>query len=205
LQSDLSLNASLDPIGLRMDAANSSLEETRNDEIAFPILNAAEILAAEKFGQHEWFETGRVLFEPGQQLADFRIIVDGQLEVVDTSGDQERVMAVHGTGGFVGDISLLTHRPAISLCRVKSAAELIRVPLDAFRRLLISSPSFAEKWMTALMRRREMIVARGMHGLRVFGGHADVATLRLCEFLHRNGVPHRWIESTLTTERTPRS
>ena len=114
---------------------------------------------------------------------------------MDTSGDQERILAVHGTRGFVGEISLLTRRRATSLCRVKSAAEVIRIPVDALRRLLVSSASFGEKWMTSLLRRREVILARGVDGLHVFGDRADAATLRLREFAHRNGVPHRWIDT----------
>jgi len=125
-----------------------------HDQVPFPLLNAAEIRAAQKFGQRERFEAGQVLVEPGQELVDLLVILDRSREVIDTLGDQERVMAVHGTGGFAGDISPLTGRPAITLCRVKAAAEVIRVPIDAFRRLLVFSASFAEKWMAALLRRR---------------------------------------------------
>jgi thioredoxin reductase (NADPH) len=176
-----------------MNAPNSLREEIAVEEIDFPRLNAAEILIAEKFGCRERCEAGRVLFEPGEQLNNLLIILDGYLEVIDTSGEQERVLTVHGHGGFVGDLSLLTHRPAITRCRAKSDAEVIRIPMDALRRFLVTSASFAEKWMTSLLRRRQLFLARGVDGLRIFGSHADGATLRLCEFMHRNGVPHRWI------------
>ena len=128
-----------------------------HDEIAFPLLNAAEIHVAEKFGRRERLEAGRVLFAPGQQLVELFVILDGSLEVIDTSGEQERILAVHGTRGFVGEISLLTGRKTTSLCRVKSAAEVIRIPVDALRRFLVSSASFAEKWMNSLLRRREVL------------------------------------------------
>ncbi|MEY2492159.1 MAG: hypothetical protein QOH24_1110 [Verrucomicrobiota bacterium] len=59
---------------------------------AFPVLNAAEIQVAEKFGRRERLEAGRVLFEPGQQLVELLVILDGSLEVIDTSGDQERIL-----------------------------------------------------------------------------------------------------------------
>jgi hypothetical protein len=56
-----------------------------HDEVAFPLLNAAEIHVGEKFGRRERLEAGRVLFEPGQQLVDLLVILDGSLEVIDTS------------------------------------------------------------------------------------------------------------------------
>ena len=178
-----------------MNASNFSSKGMTHDEIAFPLLNAAEIHVAEKFGRRERLEAGRVLFAPGQQLVELFVILDGSLEVIDTSGEQERILAVHGTRGFVGEISLLTGRKTTSLCRVKSAAEVIRIPVDALRRFLVSSASFAEKWMNSLLRRREVLLARGVDGLHVFGARADAATLRLREYMHRNGVPHRWIDT----------
>jgi len=178
-----------------MNASNFSSKGMTHDEIAFPLLNAAEIHVAEKFGRRERLEAGRVLFAPGQQLVELFVILDGSLEVIDTSGEQERILAVHGTRGFVGEISLLTGRKTTSLCRVKSAAEVIRIPVDALRRFLVSSASFAEKWMNSLLRRREVLLARGVDGLHVFGARADAATLRLREYMHRNGVPHHWIDT----------
>ena len=177
-----------------MNASNLSSKGMAH-EIAFPLLNAAEIDLAEKFGRRERLEAGRVLFAPGQQLVELFVVLDGSLEVIDTSGEQERILAVHGTRGFVGEISLLTGRKATSLCRVKSAAEVIRIPVDALRRFLVSSASFAEKWMNALLRRREVLLARGVDGLHIFGARADAATLRLREFVYRNGVPHHWIDT----------
>src|SRR6516225_675242 len=148
-----------------MNASNFSSKGMTHDEIAFPLLNAAEIHVAEKFGRRERLEAGRVLFAPGQQLVELFVILDGSLEVIDTSGEQERILAVHGTRGFVGEISLLTGRKTTSLCRVESAAEVIRIPVDALRRFLVSSASFAEKWMNSLLRRREVLLARGRRWL----------------------------------------
>jgi hypothetical protein len=74
--------------------------------------------------------------------------------------------------------------------RVAGFAEIL-----AFATLGPSSASFAEKWMTSVLRRREVILARGIDGLHVFGDRVDAAALRLREFMHRNGVPHRWINT----------
>jgi thioredoxin reductase (NADPH) len=39
-----------------------------------------------------------------------------------------------------------------------------------------------------------LVETSGLEGLRVLGDHADAATLRLREFLYRNGVPHHWMD-----------
>ena len=95
------------------------------DVVAFPVLDAAEIRAAEKFGRRERLEAGQVLFEPGQQLVELLVILEGTLEVIDTSGDQERILAIHEAGGFIGEISLLTGRKATSLCRVFTGTPIL--------------------------------------------------------------------------------
>jgi thioredoxin reductase (NADPH) len=48
--------------------------------------------------------------------------------------------------------------------------------------------------MTAFLSRAELLDNTAFEGLRVFGGHNDQATLHVREFLHRNGIPHHWID-----------
>ena len=74
----------------KMNASNCSSEGIAHDEVAFPILNAAEIHVAKKFGRRERLEAGRVLFEPGQQLVELFVILDGSLELIDTKSLYDR-------------------------------------------------------------------------------------------------------------------
>jgi thioredoxin reductase (NADPH) len=64
------------------------------------------------------------------------------------------------------------------------------------RRLMLKCPTLGEKWIPALLRRRELLERVGFEGLRVFGERSDVATLHLREFLHRNGVFHHWLDTS---------
>ena len=80
----------------------NSFPEGIDERSVFPLLNPGEILVAEKFGCRERFEAGQVLFEPGQQLVDLLIILDGYLEVIDTSGEQERILTIHGMEVLLG-------------------------------------------------------------------------------------------------------
>src|SRR5260370_39588014 len=96
-----------------MNASNCSSEGMAHDE-AFPVLNAAEIHVAEKFGRRERLGAGRVLFEPGPQLVGLPGILDGRLGASGTSGYRERIPAGSGTPGVSGEGSLLTVRIAPS-------------------------------------------------------------------------------------------
>jgi len=164
---------------------------------AFPILVEEDLKIARSCGSTERHAEGETLFVPGDRHVDFFIILSGRVEILDTSGDLERLIVVHDAGAIIGDINLFLERPAVAACRVVEDAEIIRLSVAQLRRLLVRSANLSEKWINALLRRRELMESTGFEGLRVFGEHNDPATLRLREFMHRNGVAHRWIDTTV--------
>jgi len=180
-----------------METTVFSEAEVERDDVAFPKLDATEIDAARQCGKTEVFEPGAILFEAGESPVDCFVIVSGEAEVIDPSGDKDRVLVRHRPGGFTGEISVLTQRPALATCRARSRCEVIRLPAAEVRHLLVKCPSLGEKWMPAFIRRREMMEEHGFEGLRLFGERSDPATLHLREFMHRNGVPHRWLDTSL--------
>jgi len=172
-----------------------SAADIARDPDAFPDLTDDDLVLARSCGTIERHATGEVLFVAGDRHVDFFIILSGQVEVLDTSGDQERLIVIHGPGAIIGDINLFLERPAVAACRVLNEVEVVRLTVAQVRRLLVRSANLSEKWINALLRRRELMEITGFEGLRIFGEHNDPAALRLREFLHRNGVAHRWIDT----------
>jgi thioredoxin reductase (NADPH) len=171
-----------------------SVADMQRDVTAFPTLNAEEIAAARECGKTESCEAGRSLVEPGQRPVDSFVVVSGAVDIVDTSGDEERLLVTHGPGAIISDINALAGRPALAAWRAAQPTEVIRLSIAQTRLLLVRFPNLGEKWIAAYIRRRELLKNSGFEGLRVFGNHSDPATLRLREFLYRNGVPHHWID-----------
>ena len=163
---------------------------------AFPTLTDEDLVLARSCGSTETHAAGETLFAAGDRPVDFFIVVRGEVEILDTSCDIARLLVVHGPGSILGDINLFLERPAVAACRVLEEVEVIRLTVEQVRRLLVRSANLSEKWMNALLRRRELMEVHGFEGLRVIGDHDDPATLRLREFMHRNGVAHRWIDSS---------
>lgn len=173
-----------------------SAEDMRREETAFPVLNAEEIAAARACGKTEVYEAGQILVEVGQCPIDFFVVVSGAVDVIDTSRNEDVLLVTHGPGGILGEIGGLAGRPALATGRTAQPTEVIRLTQDQTRLLLVRSPNLSERWIEAFIRRRELLESSGFEGLRVFGPHSDPATLRLREFLYRNGVPHRWMDIT---------
>ncbi len=159
---------------------------------AHPLLDSAELAAAAACGRTESFAAGATLFRTGDTPLDCFVVVRGEIGIFDLTGETERQITTHGPGGFTGEIGLIVGRPALADARALSATEVIRLDADQLRHLLVINPAIGEKWVPALLRRRALLIERGHEGLHVFGPAEDPATLCACEFLFRNGVPHRW-------------
>lgn len=171
-----------------------SQADLEREEVAFPKLDSIEIAAAKECGRCEVFEPGQYLYRAGDQPLDCFVIVSGEVEIVDPTGDEERILLSYGAGGFTGDISVLTQRASAVSCRARTRCETIRLTAAEMRHLLVRSSTLGEKWIPALLRRRELLEKFAVEGLRVFGNRSDKATLHLREFLHRNGVFHHWLD-----------
>lgn len=159
---------------------------------AFPCLDATELAAVAACGHTERIAAGATLFRTGDDPLDCFVVLDGAIGIFDRTGSVERQLTTHWKGGFTGDIGLLAGRPALADARALVDSEVVRLDAAQLRHLLVVSPAIGEKWMPALIRRRALLLARGHEGWHVFGRGDDPATLRSCEFLYRNGVPHRW-------------
>ena len=159
---------------------------------SFPCLDVAELDSAVACGRVERVPAGATLFRTGDDPFDCIVVVNGAVGIFDRTGSTERQVAVHRTGGFSGDIGLLAGRPALADARALVPSEVVRLDAAQLRHLLVVNPAIGEKWVPALIRRRELLISRGHEGLHVFGPADDAATLKACEFLFRNGVPHRW-------------
>jgi thioredoxin reductase (NADPH) len=171
-----------------------SAADMRREEAAFPTLNTEEIATARECGKTEICDAGQCLFEPGQRPVDSFVVVRGAVDIIDTSDEEERLLVTHGPGAILSDITSLAGRPAALTCRTAQRAEVIRLTIEETRVLMVRSASLSEKWFAAILRRHELLEISGFKGLRVFGHHSDPATLRLREFLYRNGVPYSWID-----------
>jgi len=173
-----------------------SKADVEREVVAFPHLDPFEIEMAKQCGRVGVHEPGDHIYNAGDQPIDCFVIVTGEVQVIDPSGDEPRVLVEYGAGSFTGEISVLTQRPSMATCRAVTRCETVRLNAAEMRYLMVKCPTLGEKWIPALLRRRELMEGVGFEGLRVFGLRSDPATLHVREFLHRNGVLHHWLDTS---------
>lgn len=94
-------------------------------------------------------DPGRVLIQEGTAGHEFIIVLDGEVEI--RRGDE--VLATRGAGSFIGEISLIEHRPRTATVVAKTPVALEVIDARSFRALLDDEPEIAEKIRAASQER----------------------------------------------------
>src|SRR6185503_16047355 len=130
----------------------------------------------------------------------FFVILSGTMEVVHPNCATEDLVTVHEAGGFTGEINLLSGRASLVRGRMREPGELLELHRDTLRTLVQTDPELSELFMRAFILRRLGLIANQFGDVVLVGSHHDAGTLRLREFLTRNGHPY----SCLDVETDPR-
>jgi thioredoxin reductase (NADPH) len=165
-------------------------------EQTFPKLSQEMIGAVTGYGPEESPAPGALLFERGQRSVDFFLVLQGNIEVyeLDLAG-VPHLLRLIGPGQFTGELYLLNERQTLVSARAGIATRLIRVRRPDFRRLLASEPDIAEILMRAFILRRVGYILHGTAGVEVAGPGHGGDTLRIQQFMRRNGYPYRLLDT----------
>jgi thioredoxin reductase (NADPH) len=171
-----------------------SSEETPDLQGAFPRLSDAQIAALDAQGQRRPIQPGDVLFSEGDRESDFFVILAGKVASVEGKATpEERVIAVHGRGRFLGELSLLTGEGAWYSAVAVDAGEVLAVPVGRLRELVARDPAFGDLILRTYLLRRSILIGLGA-GLRIVGSKYSPDTRRVRDFAARNRLPYRWLD-----------
>jgi thioredoxin reductase (NADPH) len=163
-------------------------------ERLFPMLTAAQIARIRARGQVRATRQGEVLFEPGGQSVPFFVITAGQIAVDQPSERGDLVFAVLEAGQFTGEVNLLSGRRALARARVTAAGEVIALDREQLLALVQTDAELGEIILRAFILRRVELIAQGRGDAVLLGSNHCAATLRVKEFLTRNGHPYAYID-----------
>jgi thioredoxin reductase (NADPH) len=160
---------------------------------AFPVLSQAQIERILPYGTVRAVQAGEILFEAGERMPCF-IVLSGKLDIVMTRLSGEHIFATHGPGNFSGDMVLISGTGSLARGRVAESGEFLVVTTDALRSLIAKDAELSDIFMRAFIQRRLTLIAEGLGNVIILGSRYSANTLRLREFLTRNGHPHTYID-----------
>ena len=160
----------------------------------FPTLTQAQIARLLPYGKVRQVEVGDILFEPGDTSIPFFVLLSGSMEIVQPDLNGERLITTHDPGAFTGEITMISGRSALVRGRVSAAGEFLEISPEQLRTLIAKDAELSEIIMRAFILRRLALINRGYGNLILMGSRHSAKTLRLREFLSRNGQPFTYID-----------
>jgi thioredoxin reductase (NADPH) len=165
-----------------------------NADTAFPTFDAAELGFLEPLGAHRSVQAGDYLYRAGDTSYDFYVVLSGLVEIIVTRDGQDRLIATHGPGRFLGELNLLTGLRVFVDARVAEAGEVLAIPVETLRRIISTEPQLSDKLLATFMARRAALLSGAASATRVVGSRFSPETLQIREFLARTRLPHQWLD-----------
>ncbi len=164
------------------------------DERLFPTLMPAQVDRIARRGTPRRFEPGEVLHEAGVRSTRFFVVRDGQLDVIHHSKEGDRLVAVHGPGQFTGEVNTLSGRLGFVQIRAATVSNVIEMDREQLLALVQTDGELSDILMRAFVLRRVQLIDNNLGDAVVVGSPYCPGTLRVREFLTRNGHPHTFLE-----------
>jgi len=178
-------------------AANDTLNEPGSRDARegmFPRLTSAQMARMAAHGTSRPFQAGEILIQQGDQATRFYTITAGEVEIVRPSTAGEELIVVHGPGEFGGDVHMLSGRRSVVRARGRTSGTLIELSRDGLLALIQTDSDLSGILMRAFILRRVELMSSGRGDVVLVGSAHSSGTLRLKEFLSRNGYPYSYLD-----------
>jgi thioredoxin reductase (NADPH) len=159
----------------------------------YPRLTPEQLARIAPHGRRRRVEPGDVLQQAGEPATRLFIVIAGRLDVVRPSAAEE-VVTTFDPGMFTGEATLLSGRPGLARIQAGAEGEVIEVSRDDLLALIQTDSELSAILMRAFILRRVELIARSVSDVVVLGSVHCQGTLRIREFLTRNGHPHTMID-----------
>jgi len=162
--------------------------------LMFPTLTPEQIDQIARQGSLRAVTRGDVLIDVGDTPVPFFVVKSGQVQIVRPSLQGDTVVVVHGPGRFTGEANLFLGRRSLTRAEVVEPGEVVELSHEAVRHLVQTEPEISEILMRAFIYRRIELVAHGFGDVALIGSTHSAPTLRIREFLTRNGHPFSYLD-----------
>ena len=169
------------------------LTSSRIEKI-FPKLTQAQIDRIAAHGRMRSVQPGEVLIEQGDTSVSFFVVITGEVEIVRPFDAYETLVTVHGSGEFTGEVNMLSGRRSFFRARATKPGKAIELNNQEMLTLVQTDAELSDILMRAFILRRVELIAAGVGDIILIGSTHSASTLRIKEFLMRNGHPYSYID-----------
>ena len=176
-----------------IEAARRSVDSSdpyAREQQTFPVLGDDQVARLKGYGTVEDLAEGTVLFSRGERGVDFFLILEGSIEITDSTPDGDViVVTTHARHQFTGELDLFNQRKILVGGRTGTDSRVVRLTRDQFRRMSSTEQDIGEIIMRAFILRRTAFIVHSEAGVTLVGPKNDRDVIRINRFLSRNGYP----------------
>ena len=165
-----------------------------NNERTYPRLTQAQVARVTAHGRVRATSAGEFLIRAGDRAPQFFVVLSGRVEIARPGASEDTVIVSYEAGQFNGEMNLLTGRRSLVQARVSEAGEVIELDREHLLELVQRDAEIGEILMRAFILRRVELIARGLGEVVLLGSLYCAGTLRVREFLGRNGQPYSFVD-----------
>jgi len=160
----------------------------------FPTLTPKQMARIAAHGLRRATTRGEVLVAAGDRAAPFFLVVTGALEATRPNDAAETLIVTLQSGQFSGEGNMITGRRALVALRVSLPGEVIELNREQLLAFIQTDAELSETLMRAFILRRLRLIERDLGDVVVVGSTHSAGTLRVHEFLRRNGHPFHYVD-----------
>jgi len=162
----------------------------------FPALTEAEIARIGRFGTVRRLPRGARLVSAGETGPGMFVILGGTVTSSQRDGlGRVAPIVKAGRGHFTGEVAQLSGGPALVDLHADDDVEVLLVPPEQLRALIIAEADLGERIVRALILRRVGLIESGASGPVLLGDPQSPTMLRLQNFLGRNAQPYQVVDA----------
>jgi thioredoxin reductase (NADPH) len=179
--------------GTTLSADANAIRAQAGFEAMFPTLTSDQLRRVALHGRSRSIGRGDVLVSAGRQATSFFVVTAGSLEIV-REPETGEPLAVLTPGQFTGEFTMLSGRRTLVTIRAREAGEVVEVPRENVLALVQTDSELGDVLLRAFVLRRTELIARGAGDVVLLGSNHCSNTIRVKEFLTRNGHPYAFVD-----------
>lgn len=174
--------------------ATPTLSTLNADTETYPLLSVAQIDRMRPCARLRSVRSGEVLYQPGDLAVPLYVLLSTSVQIVQPDTEGERAVTLLVPGMFTGEAGMIGGQRAVVLARATQSGEVLEVRPEELRALAARDAQLGEVLLRAFILRRLMLIARQLGNVLIIGSGHSANTIRIREFLSRNGHPYTYVD-----------
>ncbi|MET0265875.1 MAG: FAD-dependent oxidoreductase [Duganella sp.] len=161
----------------------------------FPVLSPTDVKHMLRFGQPRNYADGEAVLQPGKTGHGLMLVLRGAIAMYRVNGlDAPTRFVTHTVGQFAGEVAQLSGGAPLAYGNAEGDTEILVIPPESLRALLVAHADLGERIVRALILRRVGLIENNSGGPVIIGARSHGRVHALQSFLSANGHPYTVVD-----------